>query len=98
MSYLLNHAASLRISPELETQIRGIHALVGNAVTEGRYIVIGTGCMQLINAAVYSLSPRNHDAIQHPAQVVVAAPYYGVCPGHFELSQVISIDQLKSKN
>lgn len=77
MSYLINDAASLRISPELETQIRGIHALVGNAVTEGRYIVIGTGSMQLINAAVYSLSPRNHDAIQHPAQVVAAAPYYG---------------------
>ena len=98
MSYLINNVASLWISPKLETQIRGIHALVGNTVTEGRYIVIGTGSMQLINAAVYSLSPRNLDAIQHPAQVVAAVPYYGVCLGHFELSQVISIDQLKSKN
>ena len=48
---------------QLETQIRGIHALVGNTMIEGRYIVIGTCSMQLINAVVYSLSPRNHDAI-----------------------------------
>lgn len=76
MSYLIHDGRSLLISPELETQIRGIHALVGNAVTEGSYIVIGTGSMQLINAAVYSLSPSHHDA-QHAAQIVAAAPYYG---------------------
>lgn len=68
MGYKMHAGPIIQISPELETQIRGIHALVGNAVTEGRYIVIGTGSMQLINAAVYSLSP---------AQVVAAAPYYG---------------------
>lgn len=76
MSYLIHDGRSLLISPELETQIRGIHALVGNALTEGKYIVIGTGSMQLINAAVYSLSPSHHDA-QHAAQIVAAAPYYG---------------------
>jgi len=76
MGYKIHDGPTILISPELETQIRGIHALVGNAVTEGRYIVIGTGSMQLINAAVYSLSPRHQDA-QHPAQVVAAAPYYG---------------------
>jgi len=80
MGYKIHDGPLILISPELETQIREIHALVGNAVTEGRYIVIGTGSTQLINAAVYSLSPR-HDA-QHPAQVVAAAPYYGVCPGY----------------
>jgi hypothetical protein len=81
MGYKIHDGSTILISPELETQIRGIHALVGNAVTEGRYIVIGTGSMQLINAAVYSLSPRHQDA-QHPAQVVAAAPYYGVCRGY----------------
>eukprot|EP00253_Pinus_taeda_P029740 PITA_29740 len=73
--YRMGYGFTTPTSPELETQIRGIHALVGNAVTEGRYIVIGTGSTQLINAAVYSLSPRHQDA--HPAQVAAAVPYYG---------------------
>eukprot|EP00253_Pinus_taeda_P028721 PITA_28721 len=77
MSYKIQDSGTIQIlSPELETQIRGIHALVGNAVTEGRYIVIGTGSKQLINAAVYSLSPRRQDA-QLPAHVVAVPPHYG---------------------
>eukprot|EP00253_Pinus_taeda_P001902 PITA_01902 len=75
MSYSILDGPTVVISPELETQIRGIHALVGNAVTVGRYIVIGTGSTQLINAAVYSLSHKQ-DA-RYPAKVVAPAPYYG---------------------
>lgn len=76
MSYRIRDGSIALTSPELETQIRGMHALVGNAVTEGRYIVTGTGSMQLINAAVYSLSPRHQDS-QQSAQVVAGVPYYG---------------------
>jgi hypothetical protein len=66
LTNFVNHA--------LEAAIRELHALTGNAVTEGRYIVLGTGSMQLINAAVHSL------ALQQPnvSNVVALAPYYGV--------------------
>lgn len=65
LTNFVNHA--------LEAAIRELHALTGNAVTEGRYIVLGTGSMQLINAAVHSL------ALQQPnvSNVVALAPYYG---------------------
>ncbi|KAH9304281.1 hypothetical protein KI387_008685, partial [Taxus chinensis] len=75
MSYRINDAANpSAVSPALEKQIRAIHALVGNAVTQGRYIVLGTGSTQLINAAINSLSATNSS---NPALVVAAAPSYG---------------------
>lgn len=55
--------------------IRGLHALVGNAVTEGRYILAGTGSMQLINAVVHSLALQNPETV---SPVVARAPYYSV--------------------
>ncbi|GLJ10603.1 hypothetical protein SUGI_0131600 [Cryptomeria japonica] len=70
------------ISPELEKQIRAIHELVGNAVTQGRYIVLGTGSLQLINAAVYSLSPFH---APNSSQVVSASPYYGAFRDQIEM-------------
>ncbi|GLJ26946.1 hypothetical protein SUGI_0527540 [Cryptomeria japonica] len=73
MSYQINDGRQSVVSPELEKQIRAIHALVGNAVTQGRYIVLGTGSTQLINAAVNSLSPTH---ASNPAQVVAATPFY----------------------
>eukprot|EP01018_Ginkgo_biloba_P009316 Gb_19304 [translate_table: standard] len=73
MSYGINDASQSMISKQLEAQIRALHELVGNAVTEGRYIVVGTGSMQLLNAAVNSLSPT--DAL-NPALVVAPTPYY----------------------
>ncbi|GLJ26947.1 hypothetical protein SUGI_0527550 [Cryptomeria japonica] len=74
MSYQINDGLRSVVSPELEKQIRAIHALVGNAITEGRYIVLGTGSTQLINAAVNNLSPINGS---NPAKVVAASPFYG---------------------
>lgn len=58
----------------LEAAIRELHALTGNAVTEGRYIVLGTGSIQLINAAVHSLALQQLNV----SNVVALAPYYGV--------------------
>ncbi|DBA90225.1 TPA: hypothetical protein ACH3X1_003523 [Trebouxia sp. C0004] len=42
--------------PELEAAIRALHAQVGNAVTNGRQIVIGMGSSMLITAAMYAFS------------------------------------------
>ncbi|GLJ26926.1 hypothetical protein SUGI_0527030 [Cryptomeria japonica] len=75
MSYDVNNALEYSAtSPELEKQIRALHEMVGNAVTKGRYIVLGTGSTQLINAAVYSLSQAH---ARNPSKVVAAIPYYG---------------------
>ncbi|GLJ44095.1 hypothetical protein SUGI_0919550 [Cryptomeria japonica] len=52
MTYRIEHGSTGMVSPKLEKQIHVIHALVGNAVTKGRYIVLGTDSMQLINAAI----------------------------------------------
>uniref|UniRef100_A0A0D6QV61 Alliinase C-terminal domain-containing protein n=1 Tax=Araucaria cunninghamii TaxID=56994 RepID=A0A0D6QV61_ARACU len=76
MSYRIMDALDINLSPELEKQIRAIHSLAGNVVTEGRYIVLGTGSMQLLNAVVNSLSPI-HAQNPNPAGVVSATPFYG---------------------
>uniref|UniRef100_A0A0D9V4Z5 Alliinase C-terminal domain-containing protein n=1 Tax=Leersia perrieri TaxID=77586 RepID=A0A0D9V4Z5_9ORYZ len=62
-------------SIELERQIRRLHNAVGNAVVDDKYIVYGTGSIQLINALVYALSPEGN-ASSPPASVVATAPYY----------------------
>lgn len=62
------------LSIELEKHIRILHQVVGNAVTDGKFIVFGSGSAQLINALVYALSPSN--ASSSPASVVASVPYY----------------------
>ena len=63
------------ISEELENHIRKLHAFVGNAVTQGRFLVFGVGSTQLVNAAIHSLSPENSSS---PAKVVASIPFYAV--------------------
>ena len=75
MSYVFNNQSL--ISRVLENQIRKLHTAVGNAVTQGRFIVFGGGSTQLHNAAVHALSPDNSSA---PAKVVTSIPCYPVCP------------------
>lgn len=60
---------------ELDVQIRALHAVVGNAITEGRHIVVGTGSTQLYQAALYALSSPEQS---EPTSVISAAPYYSV--------------------
>uniref|UniRef100_A0A2N9IMS8 Alliinase C-terminal domain-containing protein n=1 Tax=Fagus sylvatica TaxID=28930 RepID=A0A2N9IMS8_FAGSY len=73
MSYEFNDGSL--ISEELKTHIRQVHALVGNAVTDGRFIIFGAGATQLLNAAVHALSPKGAAS---PAKVVASTPYYPV--------------------
>lgn len=64
------------MEPEFEESVQRIHGAVGNAVTEGRYLVVGTGSSQLYLAALYALCSPDQP---HPVSVVCAAPYYSVC-------------------
>ncbi|CAN6922142.1 unnamed protein product [Brassica oleracea] len=61
------------LEPELAKEIVRVHKVVGNAVTQDRYIVVGTGSTQLYQAALYALSPHDDSG---PINVVSAAPYY----------------------
>ncbi|CAA0328023.1 L-tryptophan--pyruvate aminotransferase 1 [Arabidopsis thaliana] len=61
------------LEPELEDAIKDLHGVVGNAATEDRYIVVGTGSTQLCQAAVHALSSL---ARSQPVSVVAAAPFY----------------------
>ncbi|KAI5065004.1 hypothetical protein GOP47_0019699 [Adiantum capillus-veneris] len=69
---LLESSGYRSLTPALEKEIRTLHSLVGNAVTENKYIVVGVGSMQLLNAAVAALAPNNGT----PASVISAVPYY----------------------
>lgn len=75
MSYSYDDQSN--ISEELEKHIRKLHSIVGNAVTEGRFIVFGTGSTQLLNAAVHSLALTNSSS---RAAVVTTKPFYPVNP------------------
>ncbi|XP_075494242.1 tryptophan aminotransferase-related protein 2-like [Primulina tabacum] len=65
------------LEPELASSIIRLHKLVGNAVTENRYIVVGTGSTQLFQAVLYALSPSN---ASEPIDVLCAAPFYSSYP------------------
>ncbi|RVW52939.1 Tryptophan aminotransferase-related protein 2 [Vitis vinifera] len=65
------------LEPEFAKQIIRLHKIVGNAVTDNYYIVVGTGSTQLFQAALYALSPPN---ASEPMSVVSAAPFYSSYP------------------
>nr|GMD94109.1 tryptophan aminotransferase-related protein 4-like [Ipomoea batatas] len=74
MSYSFPDNPSL-FSQQLENHIRKVHAVAGNAITDGKYILFGVGSTQLCNAAVYALSLENSSSLS-PAKVVAKIPYY----------------------
>ncbi|XP_071731711.1 tryptophan aminotransferase-related protein 2-like [Rutidosis leptorrhynchoides] len=65
------------LEPELVSAVTRIHKVVGNAITEGRHIVVGTGSSQLYQAALFALSPPDASG---PMNVVSAAPFYSSYP------------------
>lgn len=88
------------VSAELDNAIRELHAMVGNAVTHNRHIVVGTGSTQLFQAALFALAssssscsdhqhPRNVDPTSTSTAVVAQSPYYSV--GHTEFESIQSI-------
>ena len=67
------------VSAELDDAVRELHALVGNAITHDRAIVVGTGSTQLFQAALYALASR--DGTSTP--VVSESPFYTVAYTQF---------------
>ncbi|XVF53688.1 hypothetical protein PTKIN_Ptkin05aG0118800 [Pterospermum kingtungense] len=65
------------LEPQFAEQIVRLHNVVGNAVTENRHIVVGTGSTQLFQAALYAFSSRTE---VEPISVVAATPYYSAYP------------------
>ncbi|KAG4389902.1 hypothetical protein GLYMA_06G179000v4 [Glycine max] len=63
------------LEAEFAREVVRLHNVVGNAVTEGRHIVVGTGSSQLFLAALYALSPIDSP---EPISVVCASPYYSM--------------------
>lgn len=68
------------LEPEFANAVIRLHKLVGNAVTDDRYIVVGTGSTQLFQAVLYAVSPPN---ASEPISVVSAAPFYSVSSAFF---------------
>ncbi|PIA61752.1 hypothetical protein AQUCO_00200027v1 [Aquilegia coerulea] len=66
------------LEPEFAEEIQRLHNVVGNAVTEDRYIIVGTGSTQLFQAALYALS--SPEVSSEPLNVVSAVPYYSCYP------------------
>lgn len=65
------------LEPEFSNAVIRLHRVVGNANTEGRHVVVGTGSTQLFQAVLYALSPPN---ASEPMSVVSAAPFYSSYP------------------
>lgn len=65
------------LEPEFANAVIRLHKVVGNAITEDRHIVVGTGSSQLFQALLYALSPPN---TSKPMNVVSAAPFYSSYP------------------
>lgn len=63
------------LEPKLEDSIKSLHEAVGNAVTDGYSIVVGTGSSQLAQAVLYAVTSPDQP---NQTSVVAAAPYYSV--------------------
>lgn len=75
MSYIYEDGTF--VSRELEKVIRKLHSVVGNAVTDNRFVIFGSGTTQLLAAAVHALSLTN-SSLSSPARLLTSIPYYSV--------------------
>ncbi|GAA0184717.1 transaminase [Lithospermum erythrorhizon] len=65
------------LEPQFARAVTRLHEVVGNAITEGYHIVVGTGSSQLYQAALYALTPHG---LLEPIDVVSEAPFYSSYP------------------
>ncbi|CAA0265364.1 unnamed protein product [Arabidopsis thaliana] len=75
MSYIYEDGTY--VSRELEKVIRKLHSVVGNAVTDNRFVIFGSGTTQLLAAAVHALSLTN-SSVSSPARLLTSIPYYAM--------------------
>lgn len=78
MAYTMEGGGSNSVTDRLKQLILRLHTIVGNANVTGRFIVIGVGSSQLINAAVRALSAPNGSRPSSPSALVATPPYYPV--------------------
>ncbi|KAK1565008.1 hypothetical protein Q3G72_016754 [Acer saccharum] len=65
------------LEPKFAKEVVRLHKVVGNAITENRHIVVGTGSSQLFQAAMYALSAND---ASKTISVVSASPYHSAYP------------------
>ncbi|KAK6789131.1 hypothetical protein RDI58_012930 [Solanum bulbocastanum] len=61
------------LESKLEEQIKRQHNVVGHAIVDDHYTIVGTGSSQLMQAALYALSPIDQ---LEPISVVSDTPFY----------------------
>lgn len=78
MSYFAHrHNSYLFLDYHLEQAIRAMHDMVGNAVTQGRHIVLGVGSTQLFQATLYAYAGEKQSTTT-PTNIISATPFYSV--------------------
>ncbi|KAF3322039.1 L-tryptophan--pyruvate aminotransferase 1-like isoform X1 [Carex littledalei] len=88
MSYFSAAGAQLCwfLEPSFAKEVRRLHAIVGNAITDNRPVIVGVGSTQLIHAVFFALSSSSSgEPNQQPVPIVSAAPYYSMYPGIADL-------------
>ncbi|XP_049392261.1 L-tryptophan--pyruvate aminotransferase 1-like [Solanum stenotomum] len=65
------------LESKLKEQLKRLHNVVGNAIVDDHYIVVGTRSSQLVQAVLYALSPSDQ---LEPISVVSATPFYSTYP------------------
>ncbi|CAH2035248.1 unnamed protein product [Thlaspi arvense] len=75
MSYLYQDGTY--VSEELEKVIRKLHSVVGNAVTDNRFVIFGSGSTQLLAAAAHALSLTN-SSYSSPTRLLASVPFYAM--------------------
>lgn len=78
MGYTLEAGGSSIITDRLQQLILRLHTVAGNANVTGRFVALGVGSMQLINAAVRALSASNGSQLSTPSKIVATPPFYSV--------------------
>ncbi|KAG0500209.1 hypothetical protein HPP92_000281 [Vanilla planifolia] len=76
------------LEPDLASEIRRLHLVVGNAVVaDDSFIIVGTGSSQLFQAALFALStsPEVVAASAGPVPVISSVPYYSSYPAAADL-------------
>mmetsp|Transcript_29641 Transcript_29641/g.71205 ORF Transcript_29641/g.71205 Transcript_29641/m.71205 type:complete len:408 (-) Transcript_29641:197-1420(-) len=65
------HMASARLSSRLNSTIRELHRVVGNAETDGYQVVVGSGAIQLLTGLAHLLAPTSDTSLY------AEAPFWG---------------------
>ncbi len=77
--------------PPLNDAIRKLHETVGNAKTDGKLIVLGSGATQLFNAAMYAYSKLHQRKSSGPLSLFAKTPYYFNYPDYPDINPEVKV-------